>query len=164
MPAPKPKPMQTPFQNQQQEARTYAPMSIAGTPEAQAYLDVPIDVDPGVGRRTDLAEQEVENRYNSVFGSSVPSFIREGNRARELREVRGRGAAEAQAARYAKNAMELGRRERLLPNIVQTGGSGSASGYGTQIVTPPPGFWHQAGLSLIGGARSAATMMAGAGY
>lgn len=154
MPTPKPKPMQTPFQ----QTNTYGTESIADTPEAQALLDVPIDVDPGVGRRTDLAEQEIENRYQAAGG--VPSFIRDANRAREVRDVRSRGAAEAQAANFQRNALELQRRQLLLPQIVGTG----SSGFGTQIVQPQPGFLHKAGLSLIGGASSAARLYAGGGF
>ena len=153
MPSKQPKPMQTPFQ----QTNTFAPQSIAQTPEAQAYLDVPIDVDPGAGRRTDLAEQEIENRYNSAFMSGVPSWIRERSRASEIRGNRSQGAAEAREAQVAKNRLELGRRERLLPQITQTG----SSGFGTQIVQPEQSFWHKAGLTAIGGATSAARMLTG---
>jgi hypothetical protein len=188
MPSKQPKPMQTPFAQQQaqqqQQTNTYAPFSIAGTPEAQAFLSAPLDfgaetnVDPGVGRRTDLAEQEVENRYNSAFGGGVPSFIREMNRARELRGVRSQGAAEAREAEYvnqqannqrrqAMTMAELERRRLLLPQILQTGGSstgsGSTSGYGTQIVQPQQGFWHKAGLGLISGAADTARLIATGG-
>lgn len=150
----KPKPMQTPYASQQSQTNTYAPVSIAGTPEAQNYLNAPIDVDPGVGRRTDLAEQEAENRYNSAFNFGAPRFAREAGLAKELRDIRGQGAYEAQQANYMKNALELQRRERLLPQILQTGGSGSMSGYNTQIVQPQPGFWQRAALTAIGGAAS----------
>lgn len=146
MPSPKPKPMKTPFQ----QTNTYAPQSISGTPEAQAFLDVPIDVDPGVGRRTDLAEQEAENRWDSAFMSGVPSFIRERNRASEIRGIRSQGAADARSAQFDKNRLELMRRQALLPNILQTG----SSGFGTQIVQPEPGFLHKAGLAAIGGLSS----------
>src|SRR5262245_5345070 len=145
MPSPKPKPMQTPFQQQQQTTNTYGSYSIADTPEAQSYLNEPldfggpVDVDPGVGRRTDLAEQEVENRYGSDLNAGVPSFIRQMNKAKELRDVQGRGAYEAQQAQYANQTANnelkarqtlarLGRMETLLPRILQTGGSGSTSG------------------------------------
>jgi len=156
MPTPKPKPMQTPFA----QTNTYAPQSIAQTPEAQAFLDVPIDVDPGVGRRTDLAEQEAENRANSVFSGGVPGFFRERALESEKRGIRAQGAYEAQSARAQKNALELGRRQSLLPQILQTG----SSGYGTQIIQPQPGFWQQAALKLIGGASNAAGMYAGSRF
>ena len=178
MPSKQPKPMQTPFQNQQQQVNTFGTQSIARTPEAQSYLDTPLDfgdetdVDPGVGRRTDLAEEDAAGRWDSAFMSGVPSYIRQASRAKELRDIRGQGAYEAQQARFmnqqgnnarrtALTMADLGRRERLLPQIVQTGGSGSASGFGTQIVQPEQSFWHKAGLTAIGGATSAARMFTG---
>lgn len=198
----KPKPMQTPFQQQQQQTNTFGTYSIGDTPEAQNFLGVPLDygqgaysgeaykdiptefdIDPGVGRRTDLAEQGVSNRYNSAFMSGVPSWIREINRNKELREVQERGAYERQQAEYGRGQLrtaaatqraqmrdaaelqkagmagrateaDLARRERLLPQILQTGGSGTASGYGTQIVQPQPGFWQRLALTAVGGASS----------
>lgn len=174
----KPQPVKTPFQQQQQQTNTYGTQSIGQTPEAQSFLSTPLDfgdptnVDPGVGRRTDLAEEEAGNRWDSAFNAGVPSFIRQANRAKELRDIRGQGAYERQQAEFmnqqgnnARRGMvtqaELGRRERVLPQIVQTGGSGSSSGFGTQVVQPQPGFWQRAGLSLIGGASNAARMFAG---
>jgi hypothetical protein len=156
--------VKTPFQQQQVQQNTFAPIGIAGTKEAQDFLDVPldfgseVDVDPGVGRRTDLAEQDVNDRYNSAFNAGVPEFIREANRAKELRAVRGQGSAEAQAAKYAnqqgnnalraqKTAAELERRRMLLPQIFQTGGSGTSSGYNSQAFQQPS-IWQ----SIIGGA------------
>lgn len=128
----KSKPIKTPFEQRQ----TYAPQSIADTPEAKSFLDVPINPDPGVGRRTDLEEQEVENRWNSAFMAGVPEWIRERMRESEMRGVRSRGAAEATQAQDAKNRLELERRRILLPQTFQTG----SSGYGTQITAPQPGF------------------------
>src|SRR5262245_17552809 len=177
----KPKPVQAPFQQQQQTTNTFAPHSIANTPEAQQYLNAPLDygsdtnVDPGVGRRTALAEQESSNRYNSAFNAGVPRFIREMNQAKEQRDIQGQGAYEAQQAEYlnqqgnnARRAMttnaNLARYERLLPQILQTGGSGSASGYNTQIVQPQPGFWQRAALGVIGNAASAGRMAATGGF
>jgi len=172
----KPKPVQAPYQQQQQQQQqqtnTYAPFSIANTPEAQAYLSQPLDygsdtsVDPGVARRTSLASQAAENRANSAFNFGVPRFIREANAAKEQRDIQSQGAHEGQQAEYlnqqgnnARRAMttnaNLSRFERLLPQILQTGGSssgrGSMSGYNTQIVQPQPGFWQQAALRAIGG-------------
>src|SRR5262245_9116553 len=171
MPSKPPKPQRAPFA--QEQTNTYAPYSVAETPEAQAFLNTPLDfgdetnVDPGVGRRTALAEQEANNRYNSAvtFGG-VPDFIREMGRAKELRDIRGQGAYEAQQAEYAnqqgnnarrtmKTEAELERRRLLLPQILQTGGA--ASGYGTQFPQSQPSFLRQVGLGLIGGARQAAT-------
>jgi len=167
----KPRPVQAPFEQKQQTTNTFAPYSIAGTPEGQAYLNAPLDfgdetnVDPGVGRRTAGREQDIENRYGSAFNSGVPSFIRQMNKAKELRDIQGQGAYEAQQAEYlnqqgnnarrqAMTMAELERRRSLLPQILQTGGSGSTSGYNTQIVQPQPGFWQRAALGAIGGLSS----------
>ena len=172
----KPKPVQAPFQQQQQQNQqynnTYGAYSIADSPEAQAFKNTPLDfgdatnVDPGVGRRTALAEQEVGNRYDSALSAGVPAWIRNMNRAKELRDVQGQGAYEAQQAEYlnqqGNNAMrerksmaEAARLERLLPQILQTGGTsmgtGSSSGYNTQVTQPQPGFWQRAALGLISG-------------
>lgn len=153
MPSPKPKPIKTPFQ----QTNAFTPQSIAGTPEAREYLDVPVDVDPGVAQRTDNARQEVEDRWNSSFNAGTPGFVRDLAMGKEMRDVNARGAQESQQANYMTNALKLQRRERLLPQILQTG----SSGFGTQVVQPEPGFWHKAGLSLIGGAANAGRMALG---
>lgn len=182
-----------------------------------AYKDIKNDfkfnIDPGVGRRTDLGEQEVGLRYDSAFMSGVPAWIRNMNRAREVRDVQGQGAAEAQQAEYmrqnaqqqadyqsslaraqmrdaselnrarfrdeselnraqgldaaelnrarmldqatqARTMADLERRRLLLPNIVQTGGSGSSSGHGTQLTQPQQGFWSSFGGGLGSGLGS----------
>ncbi len=177
-----PKPVKAPFEQQQQQTQqqtnTYAPFSVAGTPEGQAFQNAPLDfgdetdVDPGVGQRTRLAEQEVGNRYNSAFMGGVPAYIRQGNQARELREVGAQGAYEAQQAKYLNQQgnnqrrgmvtqANLGRLQTLLPQYLQTGGastgSGSSSGFNTQVVQPQPGFWQRAALGAIQGASGAAT-------
>jgi len=153
----KPKPMQAPFQQQQNQTNTYGSYSIADTPEAQQYLNAPLDfgkpvnVDPGVGRRTALAEQGINNRYDSGFMSGIPAWLRDINRNKELREAQGQGAYEDQQAQYLnqqannqltqqKTLANMARLERLLPQILQTGGSGTASGYNTQILPGQPGF------------------------
>lgn len=187
----KPRPVQTPFQQTQQQQNTYGTMSIADSPEAKSLLSTPLDfgqgqytgkayediptqfnLDPGVGHRTGLAEQGVNNRYNSAFNAGVPAWIREMNRARDVRDVQGQGAAEAQQAEYGRQqlqnqalttraqmrdqselakagltgqatAAELERQRLLLPQILQTGGSGSSSGYNTQIQPAQQGFLGQ---------------------
>src|SRR5262245_37074780 len=111
----KPRPIQAPYAGQQQTTNTFAPYSIANTPEAQSYLSAPLDfgspvsVDPGVGRRTDLAEQEAENRANSVFTGGAPAYFRRQALASELRGIRAQGNYEAQNANYlnqqANNAL-----------------------------------------------------------
>lgn len=162
---------QTPFKNDQTQTNTFAPVSIADTSEAQAFQDVPLDfgdpvsVDPGIARRTDLAEQAAENRYNSAFNFNVPRIFRERALASEQRGIREQGAAEMRQAEYlnqqANNAMrerktlaELGRKERLLPNIYQTGGTGTSSGFNSQVVQPQPGFLQRLALTAAGGASA----------
>src|SRR5262245_58545748 len=128
----KPKAIQAPFQ--QANINTYGYMSPYGQPGVQEFLDTPLDfgdesdIDPGVGRRTDLAEQEVNNRYDSSFMSGVPAWMREIYRNKEKREVQGQGAYERQQAdfynkqanderRRAKTLAELERRRALLPQL-----------------------------------------------
>lgn len=176
----KPKVMQLPFSQQQQQTATYAPYSIGDTQEAKDFLDTPLDfgsdtnVDPGVGRRTDLAEQEVGNRANSAFNAGTPRFIREAQRARELREVQSQGAYETQNAQYLnqqgnnarrsqRTMAELERRRLLLPQVLQTGGTSNASGYNSQLYTPQPGFWQRAALGAIQGAGSTISALRGGG-
>lgn len=198
----KAKPVQTPFQQQQQQQNTFSLLGPGGTQEAKDFLGAPLefgqgnqlysgdaykdvrtnfDVDPGVGRRTDLAEQANQNRWNSAFMGGIPQEYRQLQRDSESRQIRSQGAAEAQQARYANQQGEaaatlqraqmrdaselaranmaneagaqrtvanLGRYERLLPQIIQTGGSGSSSGYNTQLTQPTPSIWN----SIIGGA------------
>lgn len=190
----KPAPVKTPFQEQKTQQNTYGTMSIADSPEAKSFLSAPlsfgggygglntnVEIDPGVGHRTDLAEQGVNNRYNSAFNSGVPAWIREMNRAREVREVQGQGAAEAQQAQYAQQQgqrgleyqkaqlqegasrdqqlAEIERRRQLLPQIVQTGGNSTGSGYNTQIMPGQQGIFG----SLLQGAGSAIGGLAAGG-
>lgn len=144
----KPKPVQTPFA--QTSMNTFGTAGIANTPEAKAFLDVPIDIDPGVGRRGDLQEQEMQNRWNSGFAAGIPQVIRMQNQEAESRKIRAQQAADAQQAEYQKKLMELERRRQLLPQVVQTGGS--SSGFNTQL-TQPQGSSFLAGLGQgIGGA------------
>jgi hypothetical protein len=169
-----------------------------GDPNAyggEAYKDIPTEfnIDPGVGRRTDLAEQEVGNRWNSAFMSGVPAYIREANRAKELRGVQAQGAGERQQAEYGRQqlqnqalttraqmrdqgelaranignsiagqttAAELERRRQLLPQLVQTGGNSSGSGYNTQIQPGQQGWFG----SLLQGAGSAIGGLGAGGY
>jgi len=200
----KPKVMQTPFkqdtQQTQQQANTFAPFSIRGTQEADEFLKAPldfgdygglstdIDVDPGVGRRTDLAEEAAMNKWISAFNAVVPRFIREAQRDSEIRKIRSQGAYERQQAEYARQMgkrdlefrkaglmggsardrtlAELQRRQTLLPQFFQTGGSstgtGSTSGFNSQVVQPQPGFWQRLLLAGVsGGSQIAGGYLAG---
>lgn len=182
MPSKPPKPQQAPFQQQQQQQQqqtnTYGGFSVADSPEAQEFKNTPLDfgddtnVDPGVGRRTAGREQDVENRYGSALNFGVPSYVRQANKARELRDVQGQGAYEAQNAQYLNQqgnnqrrgmvtAANLARLERLLPQILQTGGmssgTGSTSGFNTQFPQSQPGFWQKLALGVAHGAAQGAT-------
>ena len=155
MSSPKPVATKSPYEGSTNQAttNTYGTVSIADTPEAKALLGVPIDPDPGVGRRTDLAEQELDNRWNSAFASGIPTQVRMNMQENQKRQLRSQGAAEMQNAEYAKNLMEMERRKTLLPQIVQTGGTstGQSSGYNTQVTQPQGGgFW--GALGSIGAA------------
>jgi hypothetical protein len=77
-----------------------------------------------------LQKQESENRWNSAFMSGTPAFLKGQLQGQERREIGAQGAADAQEAEYQQNILELGRREKLLPQMVQTGGT--SQGYQTQ--------------------------------
>src|SRR5262245_43620228 len=168
----KPKPQRAPFEENRTQTNTFGTYSIANTPEAQSFLNTPLDfgspvnVDPGIQRRTDLRKQGVENRYGSAINFGVPAFIRDMNKARELRDIDSQGNAEMQQAEYANqvanNEMtarqtmaDLERKRLLLPQILQLGGSGTSSGYNTQVVQPQPGFLANLGSGLGSGIGSA---------
>jgi hypothetical protein len=79
-----------------------------------------------------------------------------------MRDIRGQGAAEAQQAEYANQIAnnqrrqaltltELERKRQVLPQIFQTGGSGTSSGYNTQVIQPQGGGF----LSSFGGGLGA---------
>jgi hypothetical protein len=191
----KPKPIQTPFQQQQTNTFSYYSPLNAQSPGVSDYLNTPLDfgqgvytgdaykdiktdfdIDPGVGRRADLAEQAAQNRWNSAFMSGIPQEYRQMLRDSETRQIRSQGAAERQQAEYARQQLqnqaalqraqmrdqselaraniasqrtlaELQRRRDLLPQLVQTGGS--SSGFNTQIGQQGGGgFWSGFGSGL----------------
>jgi hypothetical protein len=206
----KPKPVETPFQQQQSQNNTYSyysPLN-SGSPGVSDYLNIPLNfgdsnayggeaykdiktnfnLDPGVGRRTDLAEQSFQNQSNSAFNAGMPREYRQLLRDSGLRQIRSQGAAEAQQAEYGRQNLEanaslqraqmrdaaelnkanmgnqiasqgtlanLARQQSLLPQLVQTGGSGSSSGYNTQILPGQQGWFGsllQGAGSVVGGA------------
>jgi hypothetical protein len=204
----KPKVYELPQQQQQQTTNTFGTYSIANTPEARSLLNTPLDfgqgsysgdaykdikndfkfsIDPGAGRRTDLAEQANQNRWNSSFFGGMPQEYRQLLRDSDSRQIRSQGVAERQQAEFAQqNAQQqadyqsslaragmrdqaelnranmagqattadLERRRLLLPQILQTGGSGTSSGYTSQLSQPTPGFLSNlaGGLGAVGGA------------
>ncbi len=147
MGANQPRAVRTPYEGTQSQATTNSygfASQDPNNPFVQAYLDAPIDTDPGVARRADVAEQAMQNRWNSAFASNIPQALRMQQMDTESRNLRAEAAAQQQQAEYLRNALNLSRAERLLPQLVSTGGSttGSQSGFGTQIGTPQGGFWN----------------------
>lgn len=203
----KAKPVQTPFQEQKTQENTYGTVSFADSPEAQSLLSAPLDfgqsaysgdaykdiptqfnLDPGVGRRTDLAEQANQQRWDSSFMGGIPREYRQLLRDSETRQIRSQGAAEAQQAEYGRQGLQaeaatqraqmrdasertkagfagqatnadLERRRLLLPQIVQKSGTSSSSGYNTQIMPGQQGILGQ----LAQGAGSVIGGMAAGG-
>lgn len=173
----KPTPMQTPYSgtqtdNSSESAETsfenvMDSFSIADTPEAQAYLNSPIDVGRGIDEAADLNQQRIENEYNNAFMQGVPTIFRNTARNADINAANRNYGYQKQAAERARNEQMAARRERLLPQIFQKSGktksSGSrtgtsaSSGYGTQIVQPQSG-----GLlnTLLGGGLSTAAAFA----
>jgi hypothetical protein len=109
------------------------------------------------------------------------------NRAKEVRDVQGQGAAEAQQAEYGRQQLqnqaltaraqmrdasefnragmldqsardrtlaELQRRRDLLPQLIQTGGSSSGSGYNSQVIQQQPSLWNSIGGAAQVGAAA----------
>lgn len=133
----KPKPIKTPFE--QNTTNTFGYQSLpADNPYVKAYMDTPTDVDPGVARRGDLRLQASENRWNNAFTSGLPMHLRMAMQDAERRNIQQQNSAEAQQAVYQRNALELGKRERLLPTLTQTGGK--SSGYNSQLDQRPGWF------------------------
>jgi len=95
------------------------------------YMDTPTNVDPGAARRTDLREQENSNRWNNAFTAGLPAHVRMALQDSEGRKIQSEGAYEQQQAEYNRNQLELAKRSRLLPQLVQTGGQ--QSGYDTSV-------------------------------
>lgn len=186
----KPQPVKAPFEQKQQQTQQetreqtnrFGLYSPADTPEGQRFLSAPLDygdptnVDPGVGRRTAGYEQDAELRNNSALNFGVPRFIRQANQAKELRDIRGQGAYEAQQAEFMNQQgnnqrrgmiteANLARLQATLPQILQLGSSstgtgsssGSSSGFNTQVTQPQPGFWQRLALGVAQGAAGGLT-------
>jgi len=133
----KAKPTQLPFENK----NTYGFQSQDPNNQfVKDYMNAPIEIDPGAGRRTDLAEQGMQNRWNSAFSRGIPQLLRQQNMESERRQIEGQGAAEMQQAKYAQQMADLERKRSLLPQMVQTG----SSGYQSQQ-QQGSGFWGSLG-------------------
>lgn len=148
MGAPKPQATKAPYeQNNEYGFESLDP----NNPWVQAYTSLPIDVDPGVSRRTQLQEQASTNRWNNAFTAGIPDQIRMAMQGNEQRQIQQQGSADRRQAEYAANQLKLARAERLLPQLVQK----RSSGYNTQVSPGQPGFWSSfargAGGALGGG-------------
>ena len=148
MSAPKPKAVQAPFQ--QTNTNTYGYESQdPNNPWVQAYLDAPIDVDPGVKQRTDLAQQANENKWNNAFTAGIPQQVRMMQQGAEDRDIQQQGSRDTQQAKYLQNQLKLMRAQSLLPQLVQTGGN--SSGFQTQVLPGQPGLFSSILSSFAGG-------------
>ena len=136
--------MQLPFENK----NSYGFMSQDPNNQfVKDYMSAPIEVDPGAAQRTDLAEQSAQHRWGGGFAAGLPEAYRLRNQGAESQQIRAQGARDQQNANYAQSMAEVARKERLLPQLVQTGGN--TSGYNSQQ-QQPGGFWN----SLIQGASN----------
>lgn len=140
----KPKTMQLPFENK----NSYGFMSQdPNNPFVKAYMDAPIEVDPGAAQRTDLAEQSAQHRWGGGFAAGLPEAYRLRNQGAESQQIRAQGARDQQTATYAQQMADLQRKQSLLPQMVQTG----STGYNSQQ-QQGGGFLN----SLIGGGATVA--------
>lgn len=87
------------------------------------YMNADIGVDPGAKQRTDLAEEASQNQWNSAFMAGVPQQVRMMNMEASQRGIRREGAQAQQQAQYQQRMLDLARKERMLPQLVQTGGT-----------------------------------------
>ena len=157
MGAPKPQkmPSESTSDSSGSTTNTYGFMSQdANNPFVKAYMDAPINVDPGAAQRTDLAEQSAQHRWGGGFGGGVPELLRMRNQGAEQQQIAAQGAHDQQSANYAQSMADLQRKQNLLPQLVQTGGTqqgqSKTTGYTSQF-GPQNGFLS----SLAGGAGAA---------
>lgn len=151
MPSKKPTAMQTPFESNQTQNTTgetdteLGSYSIADTPEAQAYLNSPIDIDRGVDEAADLDRQRISNGYNNAFMGGVPGLFRNQAENADINASNRSYGYRRQAAERQRNDQMAERRKTLLPQTYQrrtktTGTStGKSSGFNSQIVQPQSG-------------------------
>lgn len=127
-----------PFEKNEQQSttNTFGWQSMPqDNPFVQAFMNTPTMIDPGARQRTDLEEQDNENRWNSAFMSGVPEQVRMMNRDASQRGIRQQGVNAQQQARYQQGALDLQKYGQLLPQLTQTGGTstGKTSGYESQM-------------------------------
>jgi hypothetical protein len=159
----KPKPQQLPFQNNQTQNTTNTFGFQSFDPENQFvkdYMNQDVTIDPGARQRTDLAEQSSQNKWNSAFALGIPQSQRMMMQGAEQRDIQQQGSYAQQQAEYQKRALELARKQSLLPQLVQTGGSmtGQSSGYNTQMPQSGGLLNTIVGSGISGGLATAAVL------
>lgn len=156
----KPKPTKLPYENETEQTDSYDLFSIANTPEAQAYLNTPVEVDQGAAQGGDLRKQSIDNQYNNAFTANIPTLFRNMAQNADTRAVDQDVAYRQQAARRSANEQMAARRERLLPQYMRTKTKGYSKGFTTQLPQKSGG-----GLlgSIIGAAGNVAGGLAAAG-
>ena len=107
--------------------------SLSDTPEGRALAEWNPQIDPSIQQRSDLAQQESENRWNNDFTSGLPTHVRMRLQGAENRAIAQGSNYERQQGEYLKNNLEFAKRQALLPRLVQTGGT--SNGYNSQAVT-----------------------------
>lgn len=122
-------------------------------PFVKAFMDSPVNPDPGAGRRGQLAEQASENRWNNAFTAGIPQYLRMRLQGAERQDIQDSTAADERQAAYQAQLAELAKRQQLLPQMVQTGGT--SSGFQSQY---QPGLFGQLLNSAVGGFSQGAGM------
>lgn len=123
-------------------------------------MDEDIEIDPGAQQRTNLAEQESGNKWNNAFTAGIPKLQRMMAQGAEQRGIRQQGAYDQQDAKYRQNALSLARRERMLPQLVQTGGTSTSDASGFNSSPGQNGFWN----TMVGGVARGLGGALGSGF
>lgn len=134
-----------PFENETENRFGYESQD-PNNPWVQRILAQQFETDPGVERRTQLAQQASRNRWNSAFLGDVPDFVRMKNMQAEQRGIAQEGAADMRAAQFQKQGLEFARNSAFMPQLVQRGGK--SSGFQSQY---SPGLFGQVLSSFAGG-------------
>ena len=130
------KTVQNPYSGTTQN--TFGYQSMPGIDPNKAVSDFQnfdINIDPGAEQRKALRDQSTENRWNNDFTSGIPSQLRMALQSQDQRANQQMSDYERQNALYAKSGMELARKQSLLPQLTQTGGS--SQGYQSQSFQQP---------------------------
>lgn len=138
--------VQNPYQNT--TTNTFGYQSMPGVDANKAvedYQNYQINLDPGANERRILRDQATNNKWENAFASGIPTQLRMALQGEEQRGNQQVSDFDAQNAQYAKQGMELARKQSLLPQLTQTGGT--SNGYTSQTIQTPS-IWS----SIIGAA------------